>query len=60
MTPLLAGKVARAAHAGKHVRRRPEKALLYQLVAQYHPAFEEHLAARERSLPAHVVREFED
>ena len=62
MTPLLATKDARggAARAGEYARHRPEQPLLYQLVEQYYPPFVEHLAARERSLPAHVQREFED
>ena len=62
MTPLLAGKDvgAGAARASEYARHRPEQTLLYQLVEQYYPAFAEHLAARERTLPAHVQREFED
>ena len=62
MTPLLAGKdaVAGAACASAYARHRPEQTLLYQLVAQYYPAFIAHLAARERTLPAHVQREFAD
>jgi len=60
MTPLLAGKDAGAARAGEYVRHAPEQTLLYQLVEQYYPAFVEHLAARERTLPAHVQREFDD
>ena len=62
MTPLLAGKDASAgaARAGEYARHRPEQTLLYQLVEQHYPAFVEHLAARERTLPAHVQREFED
>ena len=62
MTPLAAGKDARAgaARAGEYVRRRPEQTLLYQLVEAHYPVFVEHLAARERTLPAHVQREFED
>ena len=39
---------------------RPEQTLLYQLVEAHYPAFVEHLAACERTLPAHVVREFEN
>ena len=60
MTPLLAGKDASAgaARAGEYARHRPEQTLLYQLVEQYYPAFVEHLAARERTLPVHVQREF--
>ena len=62
MTPLLAGKDASAgaARAGEYARHRPEQTLLYQLVEQYYPAFVAHLAARERTLPVHVQREFED
>ena len=61
MTPLLAGKDASAgaACASEYARHRPEQTLLYQLVEQYYPAFVEHLAARERTLPVHVQREFE-
>ena len=62
MTPLLAGKdaVAGAARAGEYARHRPEQTLLYQLVEQYCSAFVEHLAARDRTLPVHVQREFAD
>ena len=62
MTPLAAGKdaVARAARAGEYARHWPEQTLLYQLVEAHYPAFLEHLAARERTLPAQVQREFED
>ena len=61
MTPLAAGKdaVAGAARAGEYGRHRPEQTLLYQLVEAHYPAFVEHLAARARTLPAHVQREFE-
>ena len=57
MTPLLAGKDASAgvARAGDYARHRPELTLLYQLVEQYYPAFVTHLAARERTLPAHLA-----
>ena len=57
MTPL-AGKDAGAARAGEHARHRPEQTLLYQLVEAHYPAFVEHLAARECTLPAPVQREF--
>ena len=60
MTPLLAGKDAGAVRAGAYARHRPEQTLLYQLVEAHYPAFVEHLAARERTLPAHVQREFDD
>ena len=52
--------VAGAARAGEYVRHQPEQTLLYQLVEAYYPAFVAHLAARERALPRHVQREFED
>ena len=52
--------VAGTARAGEYARHRPEQTLLYQLAEQYYPAFVEHLAARQRTLPAHVQREFED
>ena len=62
MTPFLAGKDASAgaARAGEYARHRPEQTLLYQLIEAHYPAFIEHLAARERTLPVHVQREFED
>ena len=61
MTPLLAGKDASAgaARAGEYARHRPEQTLLYQLIEAHYPAFVAHLAARERTLPVHVQREFE-
>ena len=60
MAPLAAGKEASigATHAGEYAHHRPEQTLLYQLVEAHYPAFMEHLAARDRTLPAHVVREF--
>ena len=62
MTPFAAGKEASAgtARAGEYARHRPEQTLLYQLIEAHYPAFVAHLAARERTLPAHVQREFED
>ena len=41
-------------------RHRPERTLLYQLVAQYYPAFADLMAAQCRSLSDYVQREFED
>lgn len=41
-------------------RHRPEQTLLYQLVAQYYPAFADLMAAQGRPLPECVPREFED
>ena len=60
MTPSMVGKDAGTARAGEYAQHRPEQTLLYQLIEAHYPAFVEHLAARERTLPAHVVREFED
>jgi hypothetical protein len=58
MTSLAADQDARAAtaRAGEYARHQPEQTLLYQLVETYYPRFVEHLAVRERALPAHVVR----
>ena len=41
-------------------RHRPERTLLYQLVAQYYPAFADLMAAQGRPLPDYIHREFED
>ena len=62
MTPLWAGRDAGAgtARAGDYARHRPEQTRLYQLVETHYPTCVEHLAARERALPMHVMREFED
>ena len=62
MAPLLASKdaVVGATRTGEYTRHRPERTLLYQLLEAHYPAFVEHLAARDRTLPAHVQREFED
>jgi hypothetical protein len=40
-------------------RHQPEKALLYQLVSSYYPAFTEYLAREGKVLPDYVQREFE-
>ncbi len=61
MLPLPAGREASSgvgAFFYKH--HRPERTLLYQLVEQYFPAFEAHLAAQGTDLPAYVEQEFED
>ena len=57
----MAGKdaVAGTARVGEYARHLPEQTLLYQLVEAHYPAFVEHLAAHERTLPVHVQREFE-
>lgn len=41
-------------------RHRPEQTLLYQLVAQYYPAFANLMFAQGRPLPEYVQRKFED
>ena len=38
----------------------PEQTLLYQVVEEYHPAFEAQRAAEGKGLPDYVQREFED
>ena len=62
MTALTAGKEASAGieRAASYARHRPEQTLLYQIVQTYTPAFVAELAARERTLPDYVQREFED
>ena len=44
----------------EYERHRPEQTLLYQVVEEYHPAFEAQLAAEGKGLPDYVQREFED
>ena len=46
--------------APTHVRHKPEQTLLYQLVEQYWPEFQNKLSETGRFLPRHVTREFED
>ncbi len=61
MSPLPAGREASpGVGAPLYVRHRPEHTLLYQLVQEHYPAFKVHLAARGKSLPEYVEREFED
>ena len=62
MTALLAGRDASIGRdrAARYARHRPEQMLLDQLVEAHFPAFLAELAARDRTLPAYVQREFED
>ena len=62
MTVLTVGRDAYAGldHAVRYARHRPEQTLLYQIVQTHTPAFLVELAARERTLPDYVQREFED
>ena len=62
MTALLAGRDASIGGDGaaRYARHRPEQTLLYQIVGAHYPAFLAELAARDRTLPAYVQREFED
>ena len=62
MTALTAGKEASAGieRAARYARHGPEQTLLYQIVQTHTPAFLVALAARERTLPDYVQREFED
>jgi ribosomal protein S27E len=43
-----------------YVRHRPERTLLYQLVAEYYPALKALLAAQGNALPGYVEQEFDD
>ena len=62
MTVVPPGREARLDVGGVsgYAPQRPEQTLLYQLVAQYYPAFIAQLAAQGRTLPGYVRREFED
>ncbi len=46
--------------AFSYTRHRPEQTLLYQLIERYWPEFQSHLSERERFLPRHVTREFDE
>ena len=54
------GLAAGSASAPGYQRHRPEETLLYQLVEQYYPKLNDHLAAKGQYLPSFVQREFED
>jgi len=61
MQPLPAGREAGPGDGvSNYQRHRPEQTLLYQLVAQYYPAFADLMAAQGRPLPDYIQREFED
>ena len=45
--------------APKYKRHRPENTLLYQLVEQHSPAFAELMVQQGKSLPRHVIQEFD-
>ncbi len=61
MLPLPAGREAGLGDGVPgYQRHRPERTLLYQLVAQHYPAFADLMAAQGRPLPDYVQREFED
>ena len=57
---MVARTASRAEDAGRYQRHRPEQTLLYQIVAEYYPAFAELMAEQGRELPGYVQREFED
>ena len=46
--------------AARYARHRPKQTLLYQIVGARYPEFLAELAARDRTLPVSVQREFED
>ena len=54
------GLAAGSASAPGYQRHRPEETLLYQLVEQYYPKLNDHLAAKGQYLPSFVQLEFED
>ena len=56
----VAVQTAPAEHPVHYERHRPERTLLYQLVQEYYPAFQAHLAAQGTGLPRYVEKEFED
>ena len=61
MLPSPAGREASPGiGAPPYVRHCPERTLLYQLVEEYYPAFEAHLAAQDNALPGYVEQEFEE
>ena len=61
MAALSAGRDAHpVGNAVSYERHRPERTLLYQIIAEYSPAFLELMSAQGRALPVYVQREFED
>lgn len=57
MLPLAIGREASTGvEAPTHMRRRPERTLLYQIVEEYYPALKEHLAAPGTVLPGYAKR----
>jgi hypothetical protein len=60
MLQVAARKATRVENAGRYQRHRPEQTLLYLIVEEYYPTFAAHLAERDRELPGHVQREFDD
>ena len=47
-------------HSHTYKRHRPEQTLLYQLVERHYPEFQKQLSQKGKSLPLHVVKEFEE
>ena len=62
MTALAASRDGNAGAEGaaRDACHRPEQTLLYQIIEAHYPAFMAELAARDRTLPARVQREFDD
>ena len=59
MLPFSAGREAGSGvGAPPYVRHCPERTLLYQIVEEYYPAFQAHLAAQGTDLPGYVQQEF--
>ena len=62
MAALSAGRDTRpdAGNTVYYERHRTERTLLYQIVAEYYPAFLDLMSAQGRALPVYVQHEFED
>jgi hypothetical protein len=60
MLPLAAGTETKlGVGSPAYVRHCPERTLLYQIIEEYDPAFQAHLASQGAELPAYVAQEFE-
>jgi hypothetical protein len=45
---------------GVYVRHRPERTLLYQIIQEYWPEFQAELAGQGKTLPAYIIKEFDE
>jgi len=58
MLPTHAARTPPDLGAPRYERHRPERTLLYRIIAQHYPLFVAHLAAHDRPLPDYVQQEF--